>query len=356
VRYEPNGWHLVAPTGDDTRLAEVTASAVEHAIAAAESAATAARERQRAALRSAGARPDSVLPPAGARARVTALVPPTSALRSGLRLGRGTPNDVVELVDDPAAADYLLAGRAGDGGTSYAWMRPNGSAESQRRSSLPPRTVWVGGATTDVAADSLTELATRLARLRGWLTLAPPPDTGAAAFPYRLALRNRATGALRDSGETRDGDSYDLVLRRDSTVPVDRIPTRWAYVLAIDSYGRGIPLFPAAGLGGNRLPIDSAGAQLAPPEITLPRRAPIRIVPPYGVDTFILLTTAEPIDPEVLRFDGVRGATSDAASGALSRLLARVGRARGVDDEAVPTSWSVQRLSLRSGPAAGAKP
>src|SRR6185369_4776557 len=123
------------------------------------------------------------------------------------------------------------------------------------------------------------------------------------------------------TGETHDGESYDLVLRRDSTIAIDRIPPRWVYVLAIDSDGRGIPLFPSAGLGGNRLPIDSAGAQMATVVITLPRRAPIRIVPPFGVDTFILLTTAEPIDPEVLRFEGVRGGgTTDTP---LARVLAR---------------------------------
>jgi hypothetical protein len=238
-----------------------------------------------------------------------------------------------------------------DDGRSWAWIRPGATARSQRFSGIPARTRWVaGGGAADVAADSLTELAARLARLAGWLTLAPPPDTGANAFPYNLALRDRATGALRDSGETHEGESYDLVLRRDSAIAADRIPTRWVYILAIDSDGRGTPLFPSAGLGGNQIPIDSAGALMAPVELVLPRKAPIRIVPPFGVDTFIMLTTSEPVDPEVFRFDGVRGA-SDAAEHGLSRLLARVGRTRGVEDEPVPASWSIQRLALRSGPA-----
>jgi hypothetical protein len=160
---------------------------------------------------------------------------------------------------------------------------------------------------------------------------------------------------LRDSGETHEGESYDLVLRRDSSVSADKIEPRWVYVLAIDSYGRGIPLFPSAGLGGNQLPMDSAGVRIAPLEFTLPRRAPIRIVPPYGVDTFILLTTSEPIDPEVLRFDGVRGA-SEGGSGALSQLLSRAGRKRGIDNDASTAQWSVQHLALRSGPAKPTNP
>ena len=356
IRYEAGGWRLIGPTRDAVRLATASAEEVVRAIAAAEAAATNRFQQQRVALRAAGAQPDSVLPSAGVRARVTLLLPPTTALRAKIQLGRGTPNDVVELVENPGAADYVLVGRFGDGTASYAWMRPNATAESQRLSSIPARTFWVAATAADIAADSLTDLATRLARLHGWLSLAPPPDTSDTAFPYRLALRNRATGAIRDSGETREGESFDLVLRRDSAVALDKIPTRWVYVLAIDSYGRGIPLFPSAGLGGNQLPMDSAGARLAPVELTLTRRTPIRIVPPFGVDTFILLTTSEPIDPEVLRFDGVRSAARGETSGHLSSLLARVGRVRAVSDDASPASWSVQHLPLRSVPANPEKP
>jgi hypothetical protein len=337
------------------RLASTTAAEVERAIASAENAAMTSLDGQRVALRAAGAQPDSVLPAARAKARVTVLLPPTVGLRSKIRLGKGTPNDVVDVVDNPSAADFFLVGRSDDTGTSYAWVRPNATQESQRLSSIPARTLWVGATAPDVAGDSLNDLATRLARLHAWLSLAQPPDTNATPFPYRLALRNRATGALRDSGETHEGESYDLVLRRDSSVSADKIEPRWVYVLAIDSYGRGIPLFPSAGLGGNQLPMDSAGVRIAPLEFTLPRRAPIRIVPPYGVDTFILLTTSEPIDPEVLRFDGVRGA-SEGGSGALSQLLSRVGRKRGVGDDASTAQWSVQHLALRSGPAKPTNP
>ncbi|HEY7568608.1 MAG TPA: hypothetical protein VH762_13615, partial [Gemmatimonadaceae bacterium] len=354
IRYETGGWRVVGPSGA-VRLASTTAAEVERAIASAENAAMTSLDGQRVALRAAGAQPDSVLPAARAKARVTVLLPPTVGLRSKIRLGKGAPNDVVDVVDNPSAADFFLVGRSDDSGTSYAWVRPNATQESQRLSSIPARTLWVGATAPDVAGDSLNDLATRLARLHAWLSLAQPPDTNATPFPYRLALRNRATGALRDSGETHEGESYDLVLRRDSSVSAGKIEPRWVYVLAIDSYGRGIPLFPSAGLGGNQLPMDSAGVRIAPLEFTLPRRAPIRIVPPYGVDTFILLTTSEPIDPEVLRFDGVRGA-SEGGSGALSQLLSRVGRKRGVGDDASTAQWSVQHLALRSGPAKPTNP
>src|SRR5262249_4109780 len=161
-------------------------------------------EPQRSAIRAAGAAPDSLLPSSSARPRVAVLLPPSSALRAAIRLGRGTPNDVVELVDDPLAADYLLVGRTTGGATRLPRVRPNATAASQRGPSIPARTRWTDAGAAAAAADSVTDLATRLARLQGWLTLAAPPDTGANAFPYRIALRDRATGAVRESGETHE--------------------------------------------------------------------------------------------------------------------------------------------------------
>ncbi|HEY7567502.1 MAG TPA: caspase family protein, partial [Gemmatimonadaceae bacterium] len=164
IRFETGGWHVVGPSGA-VRLASTTAADVERAIASAENAAMTTLDGQRVALRAAGAQPDSVLPAARAKARVTVLLPPTVGLRSKIRLGKGTPNDVVNVVDNPSAADFFLVGRSDDTGTSYAWVRPNATQESQRLSSIPARTLWVGTTAPDVAGDSLNDLATRLARL-----------------------------------------------------------------------------------------------------------------------------------------------------------------------------------------------
>ena len=74
--------------------------------------------------------------------------------------------------------------------------------------------------------------------------------------------------------------------------------------------------------------------------------------PPFGVDTYVLLSTAQPIpDPAVLEFNGVRtrGANGNgAARNPLTRLLTHIGSStRGVSAEA-PADWSIERLSLRS--------
>lgn len=352
VRYEPDGWRLVTPAGAVVSLPGADAAAVRRAIATAERNAERDRSAQALAIRAAGGDPLGIVPPPAGRPRVAVFLPPFSALRDALGVGPGTAHEAVGLVRDPRAADYVLAGRADAAGIQYAWLRAD-ALGAARPVPMPARTSWLDAGAVAPAADSLTELAARLARVRGWLTLTPPPDTGAASFPYRLALRNRATGALLDSGRTRAGESYDLVLRRDPSISPDRVPSRWVYVLVVDSDGRVQPLFPTDGLGGNRLPLDSAGARVAPAELTLPRDALITIGAPYGIDTFVLLATATPIDPDVLSVDPARGQQRGAAPAVgdpLSRLLARVGRRRGAGTDELPAAWSVQRVMLLSEP------
>jgi len=106
--------------------------------------------------------------------------------------------------------------------------------------SIPARRVGSPVTNAPIAGDSLTDLATRLARLHGWLTA----GIAARHRHERVPLSHRAAQSRErrgpDSARRRDGESYDLVLRRDASIAVDRIAPRWVYVLAIDSYGRGI--------------------------------------------------------------------------------------------------------------------
>ena len=70
-----------------------------------------------------------------------------------------------------------------------------------------------------------------------------------------------------------------------------------------------------------------------------------KIGKPYGVDTYILLTSDQPLDPDIFQFEGVisRGTGGESA---LADLLLSVGM-RGFETP-VPTDWGVDRLSLRS--------
>jgi hypothetical protein len=81
-----------------------------------------------------------------------------------------------------------------------------------------------------------------------------------------------------------------------------------------------------------------------------------RISEPFGLDTYILLTTTEPLpNPEVLNFSGVRSRGEEKGLGdPLSELLNDVGSGSRGQRNVAPTSWSVQRLMIQSVPK-GAK-
>ena len=83
----------------------------------------------------------------------------------------------------------------------------------------------------------------------------------------------------------------------------------------------------------------------------MPIGAEIHITPPFGVDSYVLLTTEEQVpDPAVFEAKGVRTRSFDRGpANPLDALLRRVGdHTRGFASEETPTSWSIQRVSLKS--------
>jgi len=87
-----------------------------------------------------------------------------------------------------------------------------------------------------------------------------------------------------------------------------------------------------------------AGA--APPLIALD--AKFSIAPPYGVDTYFLLTTDEPLaDPSILQWDGVRGPMPQTKT-ALERLLALTGSTERAGHVVTPATWSIERIVIES--------
>jgi hypothetical protein len=111
---------------------------------------------------------------------------------------------------------------------------------------------------------------------------------------------------VKDSGVTRRGEQYDFLLRRDLLVNRNRIEARWVYIFAIDSWGQGIPLWAA----DNTIPPDSGGRKIVPDSLVLrPNMLPtahVEIAPPYGTDTFILISSDQPLDPAIFKLDAVQ--------------------------------------------------
>lgn len=238
-------------------------------------------------------------------------------------------------VDDPTRADYILAGRYHDGSMEYAWVRPLVAKNDRRNSGLPQRTAWARDAAR------LRKDLLKLRRLHAWHVLESPPDTPA---PYRLGLRREKTQEHVRDGTLIGGETYSIVLRSPPS------PTRtklYYYAFVIDSHGRSYLAFPPSGSVENRFPIDDS----APSEVRIGNASTFRILRPYGVDTYFLLATEEPLpNPSILAWDGVRAPKWTRPHTPLEELLLRtITGARGTRP-LVTTRWSIERVTFESVP------
>jgi uncharacterized caspase-like protein len=239
-----------------------------------------------------------------------------------------------DLAANPADADYILAGRFLNGRLTYAWVRPGVTRADRRKCGLPVRSAW----TSD--AETLRDTALRLRRIAAWQLLDSPP---AAHSPYHLALRRIDDNALVHATSVAGGERYRAVLRGVNLPP--RVDGRFIYVFVIDSRGRSILLYPRAVSGSveNRFPIDPAASP--PEEIPL---AAFEVSPPYGVDTYVLLTTDQPLpNPSILEWNGVRLAGTRPST-PLEELLAQLGSS--TRSIVTPSNWSIERTSWESTP------
>ena len=277
------------------------------------------------------------------KVRLFVYVPPSRQLIAHLDLGSGTHNDLVAIVPSRADADYLLVGRLHDAGMQYAWMRPNASAEMALKSTLPSRTTWV---VDSGAPAALVEQALRLAKVRSWLEMTGPPAD--RRFPYRLELRNSTTGALRTEGPVYDGDWYGLVLRADSAQVTPLLEPRRVYVFGITTDGSGVLLFPLSNVL-NRVPYAPTENGSWPTEIRLGQDSLFPIGTPFGMDTYVLLTSDEVVPTEALAWEGVR-TRAPVGGSPLSTLLFSASTATRAPIPPVPVNWSIQKLSILSAP------
>ncbi|MGP8247582.1 MAG: caspase family protein [Bryobacteraceae bacterium] len=311
-----------------------------------------------------------------AQARLLVRLPPTTNLLTAIPLG-DPDHSAVETTSTPAGAQYWLWGRISASGPVYAWLLLDSGEASARDAAgqnnhasgylpLPIRSDWVKlpqdmeGART--AGAELTRMALLLARIRTWLTLQSPPSQ--QTFPYRLAFRHVEDGRLgefKDAGDFKEGEQYKLYLRADPSALAagGALAPRWVYVFVIDHFGDGTRVFPPPERGneGNRLPYAQVGDKPDfQPLIPLSgesRDADFEIGPPFGVDTYFLLTSDNPIDnPEVLHFEGVRteAGTRDTSDPLTSLLSSASSMTRGVNLRPVPALWSIESRTFRSVP------
>jgi hypothetical protein len=143
------------------------------------------------------------------------------------------------------------------------------------------------------------------------------------------------------------GDQLKMSLKSTDRV----IERRWVYVLDIDCHGKGSLVYPLD-YAENQFPNDADNGR----QFVLPGARTLRVGPPYGVDTLILLSTAQPLpDPYVLNFEGVATRGTRGVESPLEKLLANTsGGTRGFSGE-VPTNWGIALTTMRSVPKEAAQ-
>jgi hypothetical protein len=273
-------------------------------------------------------------------------LPPPAELAT--TLAKNNPNSAAQVIASEQQAMYLLAGTATDTGAAYAWYNlgdfiagrqtpagyGNGCSPDSR---YPIRTDWATGSNT---AATLQEEAARLARLNGWLLL--PQLEGQSEFPYHLALQRIADQkVLGDKGSTYENESYSLLLQARGDT---RVSARSVYVLAIDCQGTGTVAYPL--VDGNAT-YPQEGGRLD--QIPLPG-VQMTIGPPFGTDTYILLSTSTRLSSlNLLNFKGVvRGGTGDGQP--IDNLVGQTSSGTSGNVSEMPTDWGVEYLEMHSHP------
>jgi len=293
--------------------------------------------------------------PAGAKLWVN--LPPSRELATKLALCNRT--SAVQVASGLADAHYALTGVLSANGPAYGWFHkselaagPHASVTSDHSpgcsttSPYPVRTDWVvisGPNALEESSAALNKYASLLAKVHGWLELADSPADASTAGYYTLAM-------LHASGETplaanqlvRQGDLLKLALQSEDRV----IEKRWVYILDIDCHGQGTLLYPLD-YGENQFPSAADTGR----QFVLPGARTLRIGPPYGVDTLILLSTAQPLpDPYVLNFEGVASRGTRGTASPLEKLLGDTSSGtRGISGE-MPTNWGIGLTAIRSVP------
>ena len=250
----------------------------------------------------------------------------------------------IDATDRPEEADYILAGRYAQNRLAYAWVRPAFRKSDRRTTGLPRRSLWVSDGTRRNSqrncAPLLSDAVRRLRKIHAWSLLDSPPRM---AFQYRLRLRRVSNDMLISDGSVIGDEDYQPVLHTQVTPLPAGVPPRYVYVFAIDSYGGSTLLYPRSGSVENRFPLDASH-----PPIEIPLGKPIRVTRPYGIDTYYLLTTDEPLpNPWILEWDGVRTRLPESLT-PLEQLLSAMQSGTRGGMFVTRTKWSIERVIVES--------
>ena len=239
--------------------------------------------------------------------RLWAMLPPDRSLAAAIRLGAGTANAAVTLTDDTSACTYLLAGRLNQGALEYSWILKDAFVVDADQARLPLQSDWI------TSPSEVTTLATRLARIYGWLNLTGPTG-GDPLFPYQLAFVRPGQQDAIGNGPFKFGEQYKFALKGSpqalqQAVASGGVARRYVYVFLIDSTGNATCFFPQPSNGNDQNLLPRTTDAPAPwIELT---RAPydFTVSEPGGTDNYFLVASEQPLDPAIFQWTGVRKPT-----------------------------------------------
>jgi hypothetical protein len=279
-------------------------------------------------------------------------------------------NNTVQTSADLAHAHYILAGVLSADGPAYAWFHNREFADGPRKlvttdhtpgcsttSPYPVRSKWValaGAKMLNDAAEALNGHALRLAKVHGWLTLGDSPADASATNYYTLELVHASDEKpLAPDDSVRQCDRLKLGLwSSPPPEPAVRVH-RWVYVFDIDCQGEGTLLYPLDN-SGNQFP--KGKGTYNEREFVLPG-SEFHITPSYGLDTYILLSTADPLsDQYVLNFKGMAARGAPGLESPLEKLLADTNSGVRGFPKPVSTNWGISSITHQSIQVDSAKP
>jgi uncharacterized caspase-like protein len=299
----------------------------------------------------------AVLAKVPAKSSLFVQLPAPGDLVKSIAVGPGSRREGVQPTQRPEEADYVLVGRLAGGRAEYAWLHPKVEKADQPKTGLPVRTLWRNletppGNAEDAPSAALENDVLLLRKIHAWQILESP--AGASSL-YHLAVRR-----ARDNALVKDvlaaNEQYGLMLRAQSAPPPTQAQPRYFYAFAIDSQGKSVLLFPtASGSVENCFPLPCKPGQLVaspPREIPFGPAASFTVGEPFGVDTYFLLSTDEPLpNPWILEWNGV-GTRGPRGKTPLEELLSVTGSATRAPIRIVtPTNWSIERVLFQSVPA-----
>ncbi len=304
-------------------------------------------------------------------------LPPPAKIVASLQSLPGFRNRVLEFVPVITDTQYMLIGREDSSGRQYSLLRSdfmgprpaNGYIESliSRNSpstvvcgqdrSLPVRTEWVqfgpDGRTESYAdaADQLQQIAGRIAKLRGWMSL-QTENQPSNFWPYHLTVEARVGAGAQAQVVTPSSilapqTPYDLSLEASQDdMATHTVQPLFAYVIGFDCSAHSYLLYPAmTSNGGSPQPAAKSDGTF-PKKVLL---ASEKIGAPYGADSLFLLVTPEKItDLNVFDFDGVIPAGTRGIGSRLGHMLQGLGDygTRGIDSSS--DKWTVQSTIIPS--------